>query len=245
MRPRLLALALAAAATSAALPSPARAQYGQRAAAARPAPRWFGGAELIYAQPRGDFRDYVNRGWGGAGHVLFAADRRGILALRLEGGLLNYGSERKRGCLSTAFGCRLLVDVTTSNNIVFAGVGPQLLAPTGHLRPYANGTVGFSYFYTQSSLESTYGDGSPLASSTNYNDAVLSTSASGGLYIPLTVSRVRFSVDVGATYRWHGKTRYLREGSITDLPDGSIEYVPIESRTDMVMYHLGVSFGVK
>ena len=242
---KLRPLAFAVTAAVAGLPSLARAQSGQPPPPSR-APRIFGGGELIYAQPRGDFGDYVSRGWGGAGHVLFAADRRGILALRLEGGLLNYGNERKRGCISDAFGCRILVDVTTSNNIVFGGIGPQLLAPTGRLRPYLNGLAGFSYLYTQSSLESANsGDGSAILSTTNFHDAVLAASAGGGIYIPLTLSRVRFSVDVGVSHRWSGKTRYLREGSITDLPDGSIEYTPIESRTDMLMYHVGVSFGAR
>jgi hypothetical protein len=37
--------------------------------------------------------------------------------------------------------------------------------------------------------------------------------------------------------------KYLREGSIVDLPNGDIEINPIRSKADLVTYHLGVSIG--
>ena len=243
MRLRDVLLALAITGTIAALPAPCLAQYADRRAPQGP-PRFFGGAELIYAAPQGDFHDYVKRGWGGAGHFIYALDPAGIFTLRAEGGILNYGNERERGCISTTIGCRILVDVTTSNNIFFLGVGPQLMAPTGRFRPYVNGTAGLSYFSTQSSVEGTYTN-ETFASTTNFKDAVFATTAGGGFYIPMNYGGTRFSIDVGAKYHWNGKTRYLREGSITDLPDGTIEFTPIESRTDMLVYHLGVSFGAR
>ena len=244
MKTRHALIALATVAAVAAAPSPSRAQTYEMHDRKGP-PRVFGGAELIYARPQGDFRDYVKQGWGAAGHVLFAADRQGIVALRIDGGLLQYGNERKRACLSTTIGCRISVDVNTSNNIVFAGIGPQLMVPNGTFRPYVNGTAGFSYFFTESSVSGTRSDASPFASTTNFHDGVFSTAAGGGIYIPLTVSKTRFSVDVGARYHWNGKTRYLREGSIVDQPDGSIEITPIESRTDLLTWHLGLSFGAR
>jgi hypothetical protein len=237
-------IALATAAAICAAPSPCRGQRFEVPKRQGP-PRIFGGGELIYARPQGDFANYVNQGWGAAGHFLWAADPRGILALRIDGGILQYGNERKRACISTTIGCRVVVDVNTSNNIFFAGIGPQLMAPTGSLRPYVNGTAGFSYFFTESSVSGSNDVNSSFASTTNFHDGVFSTAAGGGLYIPVTVSKTRFSIDVGARYHWNGKTRYLREGGITDLPDGSIQVEPIESRTDLLTYHIGVSFGAR
>lgn len=237
-------VALAAIGVLAAPPSPCRAQT-MGLSPRQGAPRIFGGGEIVYARPQGDFARYVNDGWGAAGHVLFAVDRLGILALRIDGGFLQYGNERERACLSTAIGCRVVVDVNTSNNIVFAGIGPQLMVPNGSFRPYVNGTAGFSYFFTESSLSGANDVNTSFASTTNFQDGVFSTSAGGGVYIPVTVSKTRFSIDLGARYSWNGRTRYLREGSITDLPDGSIQVEPIESRTDLLMYHVGVSFGAR
>ena len=107
---------------------------------------------------------------------------------------------------------------------------------------YLNGSAGFSYFFTQSSVNGT-NDATTFASTTNYHDAVFSTSFGGGLYFPVRVSKSTFAIDLGARYHWNGKTRYLREGSITDQPDGSLLIEPIESRTDLLTYHVGVSFG--
>jgi hypothetical protein len=238
-------LALAAAAALAAAPAAARAQLAlPPAEAARRPLRFFGGAEALYARPQGDFARYVDHGWGASGHFLVALDRAGAFALRLDGGFLNYGNERKRACLSETVGCRVTVNVETSNNIAFLGVGPQLMAPNGHFRPYVNGTVGFSYFFTQSAVEGT-GNGSRFAQTTNFDDAVFSTAAGAGLYVPVRAGRTPISLDLGARYRWNGKTRYLREGSITDLPSGDIAISPIESRTDLVTYQIGVTFGAR
>ncbi|NIQ54829.1 MAG: hypothetical protein GWN71_16020, partial [Gammaproteobacteria bacterium] len=48
----------------------------------------------------------------------------------------------------------------TSNTILYGGVGPQVMVPTGPVRPYANLGVGFGWFATTSSLEGT-GDSEP------------------------------------------------------------------------------------
>jgi hypothetical protein len=244
MRIRFAALLLAAA-TLAAAPRGARAQLALPApdSARRPL-RFFGGAEALYARPQGAFGRYVDHGWGASGHFLVALDRGGFAAVRLDGGFLNYGDETKRACLSTTIGCRIAVDVRTSNNIAFLGLGPQIMVPNGRFRPYVNGTAGFSYFFTQSAVEGS-DNSSTFAQTTNFDDVVFSTAAGAGLYIPVRAGRTPISLDLGARYRWNGRTRYLREGSITDLPDGSIAISPIESRTDLVTYQIGVTFGAR
>ncbi|MFL5577284.1 MAG: hypothetical protein ACJ79S_15100 [Gemmatimonadaceae bacterium] len=243
MRTRPFSLALGIAAALAAAPTAARAQlFDLRQPAPQRPPRFFGGIEGIYAVPQREFGRYVDHGWGISGYLLAAVDQRGALALRLDGGFLNYGNEKKRACINSTIGCRIDVDVETSNNIAFVGVGPQLMVPNGRFRPYVNGTVGYSYFFTESSLEGS-NSGVSFTRTTNYDDGVLSTAAGAGVYVPLRAGRTPISIDLGARYRWNGKTRYLREGSIVDFPDGSIEITPIESRTDFVTYQLGVTIG--
>jgi hypothetical protein len=239
------ALALAAGTAAAVVvPAAAHAQlmdpYGTRQRTGPP--RFFGGGELIYASPQGDFRDYVNEGYGAAGHFILGADRTGIFGLRFDVGFLNYGNERQRDCISTTISCRVTLDVTTSNNIFMLGVGPQLMLPNGTLRPYVNGSVGLSYFWTESSLSGS-DNSTTFASTRNFSDAVFASSAGAGVYIPVHRGRQPISLDLGARYHWNGRTRYLRKGSIVDNPDGTISINPIESRTDLVTYHLGVSFG--
>jgi hypothetical protein len=209
-------------------------------------PRLMGGLTLSIGQPQGDFHRYVSNGVGVGANGLFRVDPAGAFAIRLDGGFLNYGRERKQIPLSgVPGGGRIRLDLTTSNNIVWLGAGPQLMAPRGPVRPYVNGTAGFSYFATTSSVEGRNNDDQPFAEDTNYDDLTFSWGGGGGLLIPVHRSReTMVFLDVGARYHNNGRNvRYLREGGIRDLPNGGIELSVIESRADLVTWHIGVSIG--
>lgn len=237
-RPLLLASALA---IPLALLAPTLAFAQAREPALRSPSRAFGGIALLIAQPRGDFDRYVNPSFGLGGELLWKLDRRGILGLRVGGGYITYGRERVR---EPAFGGRIAVDVTTNNNILLAGVGPQLGLPTGRIRPYITGTAGLGYFFTQSSVRGT-NDSQQFASTKNFSDFTFSWSAGGGLYIPLRGGARPISLELAARYHWNGETSYLRKGSIEENPDGqTVTITPIRSRADFITYRLGVSLGI-
>jgi hypothetical protein len=209
-------------------------------------PRFMGGASFSIGSPRGEFRSYVSDGYGVGLHGLARLGRDGIFALRLDGGFLNYGNETLRVPLNTApGGGRIQLDLTTSNNIFWLGAGPQLMAPRGPVRPYVNGTVGFSYFATVSSVEGRDNDAEPFARNTNYDDAQLSWGGGGGVLVPVyRNARSLVFLDLGARYHDNGRNvRYLRKGGIRDLPGGDVELDVIESRADLVTWHIGVSIG--
>ncbi len=201
-------------------------------------------AGFLLATPEGEFADHIGNGYGGAGYLLHTFDRHRVVGLRLDFGLLTYGHERQRACISTTIGCRIEVDVNTNNNILLAAVGPQLMAPSGTFRPYVNGSVGLAYLFTQSSLDGVGGGNESFAQTTNFDDATFAWNAGGGLYIPLRHGLRPISIDLGVQYHANGRARYLREGSITDNPDGSVSFTPIESQTRLLAYHLGVTFGL-
>jgi opacity protein-like surface antigen len=210
-------------------------------------PRFQGGLSLSGAQTLGDFHEYVKNGFGVAGHALYRADRYGAFALRLDGGFLNYGSETLELPLSDRpGGGRVGLDVTTSNNIFWLGVGPQLMVPAGPVRPYANATAGFSYFATTSSVKGR-SDYEPFANDTNFDDTPFSWGGGAGVLIPVShKARSLVFIDIGARYHNNGKSvQYLREGGVQDLPNGGILLTPIRSRADMVTWHVGVSVGVR
>lgn len=212
-----------------------------------PAPRRtraYAGAGVLAAVPQGEFADSIDNGWGVSGHLIVPLDAAGALGIRIEGGFVNYGNERFRTPLSSSIGGRIRVNVNTGNNIFFLGLGPQLLAPTGRLRPYVNGTVGFGYFATQSSVEGSRDD-EPFASTTNFDDWTLQLAGGAGLYVPLRRGPAPISLDLGARYHRNGRVRYLREGSIRDNPDGSISFTPIESEADFLTLQLGVSVALR
>lgn len=208
----------------------------------------FGGGSLVYGKPSGSFADYVDQGFGFDGFVRLKLDRRGVFSLGLEGGWLQYGREKMRVPLSSTIG-RVQVDVVTSNNIMFLGLGPQVMSPTGAVRPYLSGSVGFSYLFTESSVDGDdrdyyYGSDGSFAKSTNYSDAVFATTGGAGIYIPFG-SRANAGLDIGMRYHNSGRGKYLKEGSIVDRPGTTPLIFPIESRTDLFTWRIGFVAGLR
>lgn len=240
-----MTIAALAAATAALGALPAAAQDGESAGETGWRPRVIVGGGFNYAQPVGEFRDHVpNGGGGGSGFVVLGLDRQGIIGIRADGGFLIYGHERKRVPLSSTIGGRVNVDLTTSNNIALFGIGPQITAPSGPVRPYANGSVGLAYFFTQSSVSGTQNN-SAFASSENYRDPTFALSGGAGVYVPISSRRTPVMLDIGARFQGNGRARYLKEGSIRDNADATISFDPIESKTNFVTYHIGVSVRIR
>jgi hypothetical protein len=214
------------------------AQYGFGVGPARIA---LGGG-LSIAQPVGEFKDYVNNGVGGGGHLMYRVDPQGYFALRADVGFLIYGHETVRVGLPGAG--RVQFDVSTSNNILTYSIGPQLMVPTGPIRPYVNATVGGAYFYTESSVGGSDNEFN-FANTRNFSDNVPSYGYGGGIFIPFAVRNADINLDLGARFIRNGYTRYLREGGIEDLPDGGYIVSPTESETNFVLYHLGINLGLR
>lgn len=206
-------------------------------------PRFFLGGNFIIAEPQQEFADFINTSFGGSIHMLWKPAAYGPLGIRFEGGGIGYGSETKRVPLSSTIGGRVTVDLTTSNFIAFAHIGPQLMLPRGAIRPYISPSAGFAYIATVSSVGGVH-NGETIAHDTNYDDFLLSYGATGGIYLPLTRGRVPVLLDLSARYYQNGRASYLIEGSIQDNPDGSITYTPINSRANLLTFQIGVSVGL-
>jgi opacity protein-like surface antigen len=201
------------------------------------------GLGLTYAQPVGEFADFIDRGFGLTGHFKLNLDRAGVIGLRADGGFVVYGSETKRVCFSSTVGCRIEVDVTTTNNIAYLNLGPEIAVPGGPVRPYANASIGFSYFATQSSLEGT-NQNDDIASTTNFDDATFAYQLGGGLRIPVSSGRTPVAIDLGVRYNTNGRVEYLREGDIQDVEGGLILNTQ-RSEANLVTYVIGVTVGLR
>lgn len=202
------------------------------------------GINFIVGVPTGEFKDYIDAGFGLNINGVLPVKRESPLAIRADAGFLVYGSETKRVCFSQTVGCRIELDVTTTNSIFFASVGPQLMVPTGAIRPYANAGIGFSYFNTTSSIDGSNGD-DDFASTKNFSDATLAWAAGGGLLIRLSSGKTPVALDIGARYNSNGTVEYLKEGDIKDNPDGTISFTPTRSEANLVTLNLGVSIGIR
>jgi hypothetical protein len=200
------------------------------------------GISFTYAVPQAEFRNNVRQGFGGDGNVHFKLDRRGIASLGAELGFLTYGRETQRVPLSNTIGGRINVDLTTSNNIFWMGLGPQFVVPSGPVRPYVNGTAGFAFFWTESSVRGRWDD-EDFASTNNYDDLTFAWTGGAGILIPVGASR-QGAIDFGVRYHGNGNTRYLKRGDIIDLPNGNVQLRINEGETPLLMWRLGVKWGL-
>jgi opacity protein-like surface antigen len=107
-----------------------------------------------------------------------------------------------------------------------------------------NGSVGFAYFATTSSVEGSNNDGDPFASDTNFDDATFAWTAGGGVQIRVAGGGKPVYLDFGARYHGNGEAEYLRKGDITDLPDGTVVLNPQRSDTNLWTIRVGVSVGI-
>ncbi len=197
------------------------------------------GLEGAVAQPVGAFANEVNAAGGATLHGAYHFSP--VASLRAEVTYLIYGHERFDVCGPTS--CRIMLDLSTNNQIVSGFIGPQLEVPTGAIRPYVRGGVGFGYFFTNSTLTGS-SDVSPFATTTNYDDGAFALMGGAGAKIPFLIHEVPVAIDLGAQYQRNGDVSYLRKGSMIDHADGSVTMYPIAGPANFVQYHLGFSVTV-
>jgi outer membrane protein with beta-barrel domain len=196
---------------------------------------------VIQSRPQGALARNIDLGYGANGAYEFRITS--ILGLRADLGVVAYGNESKRTALSETVGGRIQVNVRTTNYIMPMSIGPQIMWPTGAIRPYVNAGVGSQAFFTESHVEST-DDLTPFASTTNQSDFAPSWTLGGGIYIPVAAGNRKVQLDLGAQYSSGGSARYLAPGSIVDLPAGKVSISPMESATHLVVVRLGARIGL-
>jgi hypothetical protein len=194
------------------------------------------GGNLVLSQPKGEFANNIDNGFGADGFVRMRLDRAGILSIRADLGGAQYGSETLPA--GYIYGGRIGVQVETTNSIFWGSIGPQLTAPVGPIRPYANAAIGFMNFMTNSSVKGTY------ASTENQSDNTHAWIFGGGVLFPFTGHLSMLAIDAGAKYFTGGRATYLKEGAIQDNNDGTITIFPSHSKTDLVTWHVGVSYTI-
>ena len=238
----LTALFLAIAATTAAAQDSTTRRTVERGPS-QLARRSSGSITVVQSRPQGAFGRNIGLGYGLDGAYLLRLDDAGVWSLRLSTGIIRYGAESRRTALSEQVGGRVLVDVKTGNYIVPMSIGPQLMWPSGSVRPYVNAGVGGQAFFTESHLEGT-ADRAGFASTTNHSSFAPAWSVGGGVYLPIYYGKTNVQLDLGLQYLNGGSTRYLAPGSITDLPGAQIAITPLESATHLVVVRFGARIGL-
>lgn len=228
-----------------ALPDPALAQHQVTAA-------------FAITDPRGQFDANTDTGYGFTGSYLYAFGQDRIFGLGLTGLVQSYGRTGRRAPLSPTIP-DLRVDVETTNNTAMIQGLVQLKAPTGAVQPYLQGTGGFGWFFTTTSLQNRFTD-ETILSDTNQSDGTWIWGGGGGLLIrvyegdprPDVDARgrvlgqgrdpVRAYLDVGARAVRGDRVQYLTEGSlVTDEGEVDIDRRLVESEIEAVQYQIGLT----
>ncbi|MCY3700632.1 MAG: hypothetical protein OXH46_13525 [Gemmatimonadetes bacterium] len=212
--------------------------------------QWDLGGTLSLMAPRGQFRSFVNDGFGGALTALLGFQDSPAFRVRFEAGFVEYGSETL-GVPVFAATDRILTDIVTQNNIGYLGFGPEIRLPYGPVQPFVNGFVGLGYFFTVSSVEpgwdlyeTLYRDSPYQGTTVNFDDVRAAYGVGGGLAIPVRRSAKPIVLKLEAQYRRHGRTEYLVPGSIVEDGFGGSSFSPIASDVDFLLFQVGVTFRV-
>ena len=146
--------------------------------------------------PMGDWGEIAGFGLGVDHTDILVPNTSSPLAIRSSLGL-HYNFSRTVGVPSSNLPPNSLLELETKNWSLFFGVGPELGARTGNVRPFVFGTVGFDTYWTKSELAGTAG-GSPY--SANHGDSRLGFAWSAGVGARLEVtSQLAFEVFWGAS----------------------------------------------
>lgn len=202
------------------------------------------GLGFAIGAPQGDFDEQVDAGFGLEGCIGYRFGG-GPVMLGAQFTFLQYGNETREEPFSTTIP-DVRVDVTTSNNIVLAGMLLRIDPARGVLRPYVDAVAGFSVLFTSTTIKER-GSGDEVANDTNQSDTVWNYGGGGGLKIRVYSREpdegqdpFAVFVDLGARYMAGGEAEYLKEGSIRH-EDSRVVYDLSRSRTDLVIWRVGAA----
>jgi outer membrane protein with beta-barrel domain len=197
------------------------------------------GVDFAISQPKGEFATAgIPTGYGFDVTGLYRIDPQGWFAIRADGGGVQYGHENIRLGFITG---RVPISLNTDNRFGFGSLGIQLQFPDGFIRPYASASYAPVYFYTQSCVsadDNSFED----QCNTNHGDWTSAGVFGGGFTIPFGKSLG--GLNLGARYHYGGRATYLKKGDITDNPDGTVTLNLHESKTDLVLWQIGVTFAI-
>ncbi|HUE76992.1 MAG TPA: hypothetical protein VMM83_03545 [Longimicrobiales bacterium] len=204
-------------------------------ASAQEPSRFSGSFALLNTQPLGELS--TGPGFGIALAGAYALDRFHILRIRGEFRASIYDSETRQICFSGTVGCRILLDLETNYGIMYGGIGPQIVIPIGPTELALDGTLGWSAFTATSTLQGVDDQDESFGQTNNYEDDTFAWSTGGEIRVP--VAR-QVAIALGAHYQHNGTVSYLREGGITDNPDGTLSFDPYRTEANLVAITLGV-----
>ncbi len=198
------------------------------------------GVGLLGADAAGDFSDHLDQAFGINVDLSYRLDARGILAIRADARWLNYGWDNATATVTSPFGGTDEADVTTTQNMFFFEVGPEVAVDLGVVRPYAGASIGAAQFQSQSSVRATSGN-THFTTNVQYDDFALAWGGQAGLRIPLSRGPRGISIDFRARYQRTGSADFLPEDGLTIDEEGFFDFTAVREAAEMWIVGAGVS----
>ena len=196
--------------------------------------------------PQGDFKQSLDRNAYGL-DLGFTYQLNANSPLHLGVGFMyqNYGW-RERETQFVDGVPEVDVRVRTTNNLITPQFIMRLEPKYGAFSPFLEGSVGFNYLYTESSIRDLYGD-EEIASNVNYDYYTSNYGIGGGLKIRIwegydnTENFFGVHLMIKAKYVLGGEAQYIKEGDLT-TQGNDLEYIVTRSRTDLKTFDVGIVF---
>jgi hypothetical protein len=132
----------------------------------------------------------------------------------------------------------IVVDVTTSNDLVSPYFLVRFQPQDGRVRPYAQGRLGFNYLATRTSASGEDAD-TDFAQTTHFDDFGLAAGVGVGFMADLHEwADGRLGLDIGAEYVYGAPLRYLVPG-VLGAAEGVFSFEQRLSRTDLFTLRVG------
>ena len=196
--------------------------------------------------PQGDFQKSLDREAYGA-DLAFTYRLGRHSPIHLGAGVLyqNYGWKERNSTFLPEIP-EVAVNVRTTNNMITPHLILRVQPELGGFSPFVEGTWGFNYLFTESSIRDEWDD-EEIASSVNYDYFTSNIGIGGGAKIRLWEGYddegdfVGVHLLVKSRYMLGGEAMYLKEGDLINNGN-SLEYHVSRSRTDITTFNVGLVF---
>jgi hypothetical protein len=197
---------------------------------------------FAYGTPKGSFQQTLDRDAFGldAGFTYQVSQTPIHLGVGMT--YQNYGWRERSEYFSPAIQ-EVKVRVRTTNNMVTPHLIARLEPDLGFFSPFVEGTFGFNYLYTESSIVDDWDD-EEVASTVNHDYVTSNSGIGAGIKLRLYEGYdadddfIKVSLIIKTRFMLGGEADYLREGDLVRTRRG-LEYNLNRSRTDIRTFNVG------
>ncbi len=211
-------------------------------------PQMVGGA-FSGAATTGEFNRYVKNAAGlTADFTFYAPPQVTSMTFGFDVGYYVYDYSNQTSSFVTSRGSRFDAKETRTSSIATFHAILRAMGPDRAVRPYAEMCFGGAFLSTSTTI-SNYMTDEEISSNWDHSSWAWNAGAGAGLMIRVFQPDVKSSIgsiylDLRARYLAGSRTDYLRKEDINLDSYGNVVYAPSRSKTDMMVFSLGVQVSI-